>query len=269
MNGEIMKKRKVLITGAGSGLGKMAAIRLARRGHKVIATVFYEEEVDILNEISKNKNLDITVFKMDIRNKEEREKILNYDFDVLINNAAIGDSGSVCEAPIEKYRDVYETNVFSNILITQIAFNKFYKQGYGRIIFISSLVGRVSMPFLSPYSSSKFAIEGLAESLQMELKFLNNKKIDVTLIEPGAYATGFNMDNINKMYGFMDNNTYFKDNLDRIKKFETKLWNIIECKTFDSVIKKYVKAVESKHLRKRYHSPLIQYIIVKLILIFK
>lgn len=264
-----MEKKKILITGSGSGLGKMAGITLARRGHKVIMTVFYSEQIDELTKLKEKEKLNIEVFKLDIRNKEEREKILDYDFDVLINNAAIGDSGSICEVPIEKFRDVYETNVFSNILITQLAFKKFIEKGYGRIIFISSLIGRSSLPFLSPYSSSKFAIEGFVESLQMELKYLNTKNIDVTLIEPGAYATGFNVDNISKMYGFMEKESYFKDNLNKIKKFENNLWNLIESKKFKGIISKYIKAVETKHLKKRYHAPFIQYLIVKIILIFK
>ena len=264
-----MNYKKILITGSGTGLGYMVALELARRGHKIIATALYDEEVKKINEYAIKNNLDIKSFKLDITKEEDRNKILEYDFDVLINNAAIGDSGSICEIPIENFKNVFETNVYSNILITQTAFKKFVNKGIGRIIFISSLTGRVAMPFLAPYSSSKFAIEGMVEALRLETKLINDAKIDVCLIEPGAYATGFNSENNGKMYTWITENSYFYKNIAKIKKIQTKIWNLIESKNFKSIIKKYVRAVESKHLKFRYKAPLIQAIIVKLALLFK
>lgn len=264
-----MEKKSVLITGSGSGLGKIVAIRLAERGHKVIATTLYEEEANNLREIAKDKNLNLIAFKLDIRQKEERDKIHDYDFNVLINNAAIGDSGSICEIPIDNFKKVYETNVFSTILITQDAFKKFIEKGRGRVIFISSLAGRVSIPFLSPYSSSKAAISSFAEALQFEVKLIKEAKIDITIIEPGTFATGFNKENNEKMYEWMNKYTYFNENLDKIKKIKDKLWKMIEIKNFDIILKKYVKAVEDRKVKKKYHAPFFQYLCIKLIEIFK
>ena len=96
-----MKKKTVLITGAGSGLGKEASIALAKRGHKVYATTRYENEADTLNNYAKENNLPLESFKLDILLETDRNLILNYDFDVLINNAAIGDSGSVAEIRVD------------------------------------------------------------------------------------------------------------------------------------------------------------------------
>ncbi len=267
--GDFMEKKTVLITGSGSGLGKMAAIKLARRGHKVIATALHDEEVHQLNDFSKLNSLDIQSFKLDITLQEDRDKILLYDFDVLINNAAIGNSGSICEIPINNFIDVFNTNVFSNILITQNAFKVFSKLGKGRVIFISSLAGRSALPFLSPYCSSKFAIEGFTESLIMEMKILKNPKVDVCLIEPGAYATGFNKENNEKMYSWMGTNSYFKDILDKIHSYLEKFWNFIETKNYNSIINMYIKAVETKKLKKRYIAPLLQGITLKFITLFK
>lgn len=120
--------KTIVITGAGTGLGKEAAIALAKRGHKVIATTKYEEEVTKLKEISSSKNLNIEVFKLDILSDTDKNILKNIAFDILINNAAIGDSGSVCEANIDRFKEVFEVNVFENIAITQIAVKKFVEK---------------------------------------------------------------------------------------------------------------------------------------------
>ena len=116
--------KKILITGAGSGLGKEAAITLAKRGHKVYATVHYIEELDYLNNYAKNNCLNLEAFKLDILLEEDRNKVLNYDIDTFIANAAIGDSGSVSEINIDRIKNVFETNVFCNIQLVQIVIKK-------------------------------------------------------------------------------------------------------------------------------------------------
>lgn len=120
--------KTVVITGAGSGLGKEAAIALARRGHKVYATTKYDIECEDLKNIAKNEGINLEPFKLDIRIDEDRNKLLDIDFDCLINNAAIGDSGSIAEVKVDRIENVFETNVFSNIKITQIAIKKCCKK---------------------------------------------------------------------------------------------------------------------------------------------
>ena len=82
----------------------------------------------------------------------------------------------------------------------------------GRVIFLSSLAGRISIPFLGPYCASKFAIEGFASSLRKEMKKLDDVNIQIGIIEPGAYATGFNKENNEKKYEWMYKDSYFKHN---------------------------------------------------------
>lgn len=258
-----MRKRKIVITGAGSGLGKMAAIKLARRGHTVFATTHYEEECVLINNTAKDENLDLKSFKLDVLIEEDRNKLLDIDFDVLINNAAIGDSGSISEINIERIKNVFETNVFSNIVITQIAIDKFINNKSGRIIFLSSLAGKIPISFLSPYCATKFAINCFATCLRNEVKKIKNTKIDVGIIELGAYATGFNKENYEKKYKWMEKKSYFKYDLNNIKRFDKKMWNFIESKNFSTAIKQYIKAVENKKLKFRYTSPKLQAFVIQ------
>ncbi len=188
----IILKKTILITGAGTGLGKEASIALAKRGHKVYATVRYENEIEDLLKIAKMDKLDIEAFKLDILKKQDREKILNYDIDCLVCNAAIGDSGSVADIDANRFRDVFETNVFCNIETAQVALTKMINEKKrGRIIFLSSLAGRIPFAFLAPYCSSKFAIEGFTTCLRKEMKKLKIANIEIGVIEPRCICYWF------------------------------------------------------------------------------
>lgn len=263
-----MIPKTIVITGSGSGLGREAAICLAKRGHKVIATTQYEKQSKELNVLATDRNIDLKSFKLDIRLEEDRNKLKDIDFDVLINNAAIGDSGSIADIAVDRFENVFETNVFSNIKITQIALKKLIEKKRGRVIFLSSLAGRIAMPFLGPYCSSKFAIEGFVTSLRKEMKKLDDTNIQIGLIEPGAYATGFNKENNDKKYEWMYKDSYFKYKWKDIKEKEIRYWNFIEKKPFDSIIKQYIHAVEDKKVKKRYTAPKLQAMIIQLQRIF-
>ena len=250
------------ITGAGSGLGKEAAIAIARRGHKVIATVLYEEQIELIELVREKENLDIEIIKLDVTNKKDREKLIGYDIDVFISNAAIADSGSIAEVDVERIEDVFKVNVFSNIKVAQIVLrNMIGKKGKGKVVFLSSQIGRIALPFLGPYASSKFAIEGFASCLRDEMKILNKLEktnIQIGIIEPGSYATGFNVETGNKMYGWMQEKSYFKDHLDLIRKVENKVWQLTELDSYNSIINKYIKVVECEKLKRRYYAPWYQ-----------
>ena len=248
----------VFITGSGSGLGKEAAIALARRGHCVYASVHYEDEIESMQKIATEEKLDLHIFKLDILKPEDRNMILNYDIDAFICNAAIGDSGSVIDIPINRIENVFKTNIFANLQTIQLALKNMISRKNGRIIIVSSLVGRIPFPFLSPYCASKFALEGFGICLKNELKLLNKlsgTNISVSLIEPGAYATGFNKENIEKKYEWMQSKSYFVPYSEFIRKNETKIWNFLEQKPYDSIIRKYIHAVEDTCPHFRYTAP--------------
>ncbi len=127
------------------------------------------------------------------------------------------------------------------------------------------------MPFLSPYCASKFALEGFGICLNQEMKILNklsNTNIKVCLIEPGAYATGFNKENNEKKYAWMHTNSFFANYTNFIRIYETKIWNFLEQKPFNSIIKKYVHAVEDKNPKFRYFAPWWQVFFIQLGRIF-
>lgn len=255
--------KNILITGCGSGLGRKAAIALANRGHFVYATTHTQEQTDHLNKLNKKWCLPMHAFKLDIRNLDDRHKVRKLNLDILINNAAIGDSGSVCEIDVNRYRNVFETNVFSAIELTQEVLKDMISKGYGRIIFLSSLAGCSPIPFLSPYCGSKFALEGIVPALNMELKELNNVNIPVILIEPGAYSTGFNEKNISKQFEWMKVNSYFKNKIRKLEKKQFRYFKITSSSNFSSIVAQYIRAVEDIKPKERYIAPSYQGVFIK------
>jgi len=90
------------------------------------------------------------------------------------------------------------------------------------------------------------------------IKQAKKTNIQISIIEPGSYATGFNVETGNKMYSWMKEKSYFKNHLDLIRKIENKVWQLTEQDTYDSIIKKYIKVVECRKLKRRYYAPWYQ-----------
>lgn len=260
--------KNILITGSGTGIGKAAAIALSKKGHFVYATTHKQCHARELNAVAKKYNLPLKSFKLDILRKNDWRKVKRLPIDILINNAAIGDSGSACELDVDRYRTVFETNVFSNIEFTQLILKNMINKGSGRVIFISSLVGRVSLPFLSPYTASKFALEAIASSLKEEMKILKNSNIEIAIIEPGAYATGFNQKNISNQFTWMKEKSYFRKQVKSLERKQYRYFRLREVKSLNSIVEQYIKAVEDIKVKDRYIAPCIQgsYIQIKRIL---
>lgn len=256
--------KKILITGSGSGIGRLSAIALSKRGHFVYATTHTLEQSIELNLIARKYNLPLISFKLDLLCEFDRSKVDKLSIDVLINNAALGDSGSASEIDIYRYRATFDTNVFYTLELTQRVLRNMIKKGSGRIIFISSLAGRISIPFLSPYTSTKFAIEAIASSLIKEMKELDSANIDVTIIEPGAYATDFNQKNVNKQFVLIKDSSYFKDKLHYLKQKQLRYFKLTESKNLNSIVETYIKAVEDDKVKIRYTQPNIQGAIIQL-----
>ena len=181
--------KTIFITGAGSGLGRGAALGLAKQGHRVIATTeITSQKTDLMRE-AQERGLDMEVFKLDITNERDRARIDNHDFDVFVANAAINEGGPLGEMPMDRFRAIFEVNVFATLESVQFAARKLVKKGKGKIVFLSSMAGIITTPYGGPYAATKHAIEGMALTLKDELEEFG---VQVATINPGAYNTGFN-----------------------------------------------------------------------------
>lgn len=199
---------KILVTGAGTGLGKLMALALANKGYQVIATVHSLEQVALLKQTALENKVELTVEKLDISDVLDREKAFKWNVDVLINNAGIAETGPLAEIPMEYFRRNFEVNVFSTLALTQGIVQQMVHRGIaGKVIFISSIAGIITKPLTGPYCATKHALEAIAEVMSEELKDHN---IQVSLVNPGPYDTGFNdaqMQEMKKWYNPQKNFT--------------------------------------------------------------
>lgn len=183
-----------LITGSSSGIGLETALYLARRGFIVWATMRNLQKADELHKIIESEKLPIEIAQLDVCDessvKNAVAQILQKSgrIDVLVNNAGYGLRGAVEEVSLDEWKQQFETNFFGVIRVTQAVLPQMRAQRSGAIVNISSVLGRMAIPFSGPYIASKFALEGLTETLRYELAPWN---IKVILIEPGFIATKF------------------------------------------------------------------------------
>jgi NAD(P)-dependent dehydrogenase (short-subunit alcohol dehydrogenase family) len=183
--------RKILITGAGSGLGEGTAIGLARNGHDVIAAAQTWPQVTALRLKAKALALPtVRVEKLDLLDPYDVARACKWDFDILVNNAGVGEGGPIAEIPLDLVRRNFEVNVFAPLALTQHVVKNWVAGGiHGKVVFVSSMGGLFSPPGFSAYAATKHALEAIAEALQEELRPFG---VQVQTINPGAYLTGFN-----------------------------------------------------------------------------
>ncbi|WP_063226204.1 oxidoreductase [Bacillus mycoides] len=217
-----MNKKIAIITGASSGFGLLTTLELAKKDYFVIATMRnLEKQIDLISQATKlDLQQNIKVQQLDVT---DQGSIHNFQLflneinriDILINNAGYANGGFIEEIPVEDYRKQFETNLFGAISITQLVLPYMRKQKSGKIINISSISGKVGFPGLSPYVSSKYALEGWSESLRLEVKPFG---IDVALLEPGSYNT--NIWEVGKQLAENQSDTTspYKEYMDKIQK---------------------------------------------------
>src|SRR3989440_4971096 len=180
--------KAVLITGCSSGIGRAIAERLVARGHRVSATARRPDAIaDLAERGCETLALDVLdedSMRAAVARVEEAEGAVG----VLVNNAGYGQSGAVEAVPPELVRRNFETNLFGYLRMAQLVLPGMRRQGSGRIVNLSSVAGRVTMPGSGPYSATKFAIEALSDALRFEVRGFG---VHVVLIEPGPIRTGF------------------------------------------------------------------------------
>ncbi len=256
--------KKILITGARSGIiGEV--IKRIKEDYFIYVTVHTESQLKKVKEKYKD-NKNIKCFKLDITNKKDIEKLKKLDIDIFISNAAISESGSILEIKVDKIRNNFETNVFSNFEVIQIVLKNMIKKGKGKIIIMGSLAGKIPMPFAGSYSATKASIIKLTEALNLELKLLK-AKLDIVLILPGLYNTGFNKLMFDKKYN-QDIESYFKNHIELIRKSENLILKLFEKKKLNSIVNKIVKAINTENPKFIYSAPITQNIFAKIISFF-
>ena len=180
--------RAVLITGCSSGIGWATAERLSRRGWTVYATARNVEEISPLAQSGcRLLPLDVTD-EESMRHAVEEVERIEGAVGVLINNAGYSQSGAIEEVPMEKVRRQFETNVFGLVRMCQLALPGMREQGFGRIVNLSSMGGRLTFPGGGFYHASKHAVEAVSDALRFEVRDFG---VDVVVIEPGLIRTGF------------------------------------------------------------------------------
>ncbi|MEK1934030.1 MAG: SDR family oxidoreductase, partial [Pararhizobium sp.] len=163
--------KTILITGAGSGFGKAAAIGMAKNGHNIIATAQVSSQVTPLREEAASLGLkNFRVARLDLTDPYDIKQAEGWDFDVLWNNAGMGEAGPVWEIPVDLVRKNYEINVFLPLALTQGVVQKWVAQRKkGKVVFTSSMGGLFTPANWGTYVSTKHALEAIAEALQQEL----------------------------------------------------------------------------------------------------
>ncbi len=245
--------KTILITGCSSGIGYTTAVLLKSRGHQVIATARDIVDVEQL------KNEGFTALQLDLAVSSSIKNAVNElivltggKIDALFNNGAFGQPGAVEDLTRDVLRFQFETNLFGTHELTNLIIPLMRQQGHGRIIYNSSILGLVAMRYRGAYNASKFALEGLADTLRLELY---GTSIHISLIEPGPILSEFRT------------NSYllYKRNIDAEHSFHKPAYEAIEARLqkegaavaftlpAKAVADKVVHALEAKQPKIRYY----------------
>jgi NADP-dependent 3-hydroxy acid dehydrogenase YdfG len=200
------------ITGASRGFGRVWTEAALKRGDKVAATARKAESLAGLKE---QYGENVLILELDVTKHEQVKQVVEQAFthfgklDIVFNNAGYSLVGAIEEASADDVRALYETNIFGSLAVIKAALPLLREQGWGHILGTSSNLGQVTVPVIGYYCSSKWAFEAIHESLAAEVKQFG---INVTIIEPGAYATEFGSQESLKFAAGLDVYTDFKEN---------------------------------------------------------
>jgi NAD(P)-dependent dehydrogenase (short-subunit alcohol dehydrogenase family) len=245
--------RSILITGCSSGIGLCVAQGLQQRGYRVFATARQQADV------SRLKDMGLESLQLDLDSSESIntavDEVLtrtNGRLYALFNNGAYGQAGAVEDLRREVLRAQFETNLFGWHELTCLVLPVMRQQGYGRIIKNSSVLGFIALPFRGAYNATKYALEGLTDTLRLEL---HDTDIHISLINPGPIESRFRA-NAFKAY---------QQNIDKTRSPFRQQYEAMEARLTkkgpaapftlppEAVLKKVIHALESKRPRERYY----------------
>lgn len=248
----IMDKKSILITGSASGIGLCVAEGLAKRGYRVFATV--RKPADVQKMVDKG----LESIHLDLDDSESIHLAVDYILQrtngtlfALFNNGGFGQPGAVEDLSRKALRDQFETNVFGYMELANLILPVMRRQGGGRIIQNSSILGFVSLPFRGAYVSSKFALEGLSDTMRLELI---GTEIYISIIEPGPIEANFRQRSFQKFKEHINvDSSYFRENY---LAMEERLNSPVAPLPFTlpptAVLEKVIHALESTTPKKRY-----------------
>lgn len=245
-----MEYKTILITGSSTGIGLQTAIYLKQQGYQVFPTARQNKDVSMLQELG------FDAFLLDVTKKETISNALkqilqltNGTLDVVFNNAGFGQPGAIEDITTKVLKEQFETNVFGLHEVTTQVLPIMKKQGYGKIIQHSSVLGLVSLKLRGAYNASKYAIEGLTDTLRLEL---NDTNIQITLLNTGPITSDFRKNAIIKTKENIDiehsrfKETYYKNLSAKKSEVPFNLPSI-------AVAKKVEKIILSKKIKPRYY----------------
>ncbi len=238
-----------LVTGASSGIGHSTTLLLARSGYRVFATVRSEaKEASLRQEAA---GLPLEILHLDLADEAGASRVVQEvlrragRIDVLVNNAGYAKLGAVEDIPREDLRHQFEVNVFGAMQLCREVIPSMRAQHSGRIVNVSSLAGRVSVPLMGAYCASKFALEAFSDALRAEVKPAG---IRVALVEPGPVATNFNRLARNESHVILQSPSVFHAVYERMRREATDRW----AATPERVARTILRAVRSARPRSRY-----------------
>jgi NAD(P)-dependent dehydrogenase (short-subunit alcohol dehydrogenase family) len=245
-------KKSILITGCSSGIGLDAALTLTAKGYQVFATARKQEDVLMLKEKS------LIACQLDLTDTESIKTALAFvlnetggTLDFLFNNGAYGQPGALEDLPTQVLKSQFETNVFGWHELTKQVIPIMRKQGHGRIIQCSSVLGFVSMAYRGAYNASKYALEGLTDTLRLELKSAN---IAVILLQPGPINTQFRANALKAFNESIDdkNSVHQIQYQQQIERLSSEVSNAKFTLEAKDVTKALIHALESSRPKIRY-----------------
>jgi short-subunit dehydrogenase len=245
--------KTILITGCSTGIGYTTATQLKLRGHRVITSARKQEDVDrLIQEGFESVRLDLANSQSIQEAIDQTIVMTDGKLDALFNNGAFGQPGAVEDLSREVLREQFETNLFGTHELTNRVIPLMRQQNSGRIIYNSSVLGLVAMTYRGAYNASKFALEGLVDTLRLEL---HGTGIHLSIIEPGPILSDF------RKNAFI----LYKKNIDISKSFHKKTYLKMEARLqkegpavpftlpAEAVSEKVVHALESNRPKLRYY----------------
>ena len=248
-----MTQKSILITGCSSGIGLASAMGLRERGWRVFASCKQQVDCDRLRAMGfDSPRIDYTDTASIHSGLNEVLETTGGTLDALFNNGAHAIPGAVEDMPTDALRSIFESNFFGWHELTRCLLPVMRAQGYGRIVQCSSVLGFVTMPWRGAYNSTKFALEGLTDTLRIEMR---DTDIKIILIEPGPVTSKIRVNSIPHFERWID-----WENAPRAEQYKTKLRQRLYHSNWpdtfelppEAVVQKLVHALESKRPRPRY-----------------